>query len=583
MDLPSKLETRFDLSLSTYVRPPSDEDIADGAYPSLWKCLFDGCYGPAGNTIQYDSIEEWIAHAQQDHRGQLRFERKTVEMVTAYVPPAEEMFGGKRGKWRRESEADKWFRGRSPSASPPSPPPSRKMRSETDSWEMRPGTDSWVRKVDGAPVLTEEWESIRESGHDSWVRARDGSPPSPHFDVSSPSCTVFPPTRPETPPETRSGYPDLCGCLSCEELRQTELEPYTPPDRFLTYGTFPFLNLPGELRNLTYTIAINDAISSGQEDTRKRWRPLSLLHTTSTLRTESSGTYAATAHFAVPYRKLGKWAELVGKAFLYKLRSLEITFPDTVENARVYDFTEVYRLKCFGCPRATITLSTADHSPPKTVMAGHWSQTEQHVVKMSTLLSAANTGVLSPLFGDLRIITEIFVNVRGELVSVKATENLWLTYDDLRGAFGTEVLDLDGRGRWDGKFRLMVHELPWQMTALATTMAPKSGRKSKKELSASLMAGGVDVKTSFGISGLATRWGGDVVGDTKAKAGGSSGSADSVASIDGTASFGTFGGFGGITAEVQAGVKPLQPAWFSSSGGGMRGVVADADDGEESD
>jgi hypothetical protein len=170
---------------------------------------------------------------------------------------------------------------------------------------------------------------------------------------------------------------------------------------------------------------------------------------------------------------------------------------------------------------------------------------------------------------------------------------------------------------WDGNFRLTVNELPWQMTALATTMAPKTGRKAKEN--ETQMVGGTDRKMSFGFSGLATSWSSNAVGVFKSQdssfgigglgtvggLGGNFTKNGATADFAVGSGFGAVGGFGsllgfghvadsgGVVDAVQDVVrfavagsvsKTQTVPWFSSSVAGMRDTVNRLrDDGDDSD
>ena len=550
-----------------------------------------------------------MRHVAREHRGELRFERKTVEIISGYVPPAEEMFGGsKKGKWRRTSAEEEVF-----DASPPSRTPSLE-RSISPERRVHRQADTWVRERDGRPEQSLEW-SIYKNGGESWVRDRDGTPPRPWWKRPSaakrePSPTPSPSTGsdlarddgaveveiaddhgspssvPDSSPARQSILNSTCISPSCKACRRSAApepeESIPPPSRFELYGSFRLMDLPLELREIVYDIAISDAITTSLSPDLSpitAWTALPLLQTNAAIRAEASRIYAATTHFSISFRSLSSWSTLVGPRFLTHIRRLTITFPPNVENARMYDFTDVYRLKCHACPRATLTLTASDRPKPHTtVTALHWSQTGDHAVHLSTLLNAANVSTLRPLFeSPTPIITEIFVNVKGELVSVKATEHLYLTYDDLYAAFGggdkekwdSEVKRIGEHGsgitpgsgslaryRAEG-WRLSVNELPWQMTALATTMAPRTGRKKEKT--------GAEEEKGFG-GGLARSW-----GMKKAEAG------------EGTVWKPVANsGFGGFAALSSGGTKASGSGGFGFSFGGK---IRDAKDeeGDESD
>ena len=502
---------------------------------------------------------------KQSHKGQLRFEKKTVQVVSAYVPPATEMFGGAKGKWRRPVKREDEFCGsagrltpvrmpREESRSPTpaltrSPTPRPRMRyAEEVERDRGNGGDNWTRSRDGSPLPTERWLRFKQGNDDSWVRSRDGDPGTPdYYDVPAPHLDYGPspriyseddlasplsrygPASPRYDPTSPHYVPPSDSSFVYDPNRSPQYRPTSPryvstgspaypsspltvlePTRFEKYGPFDLLRLPAELKNMVYTIAINDAARTEDTDhcctpttTQVSWHAPSLLQANSTLRGEALGIYASNIHFRIPFRRLSAWIRLVGDSFLYHLRNLTITFPPHVENARMYEFTDLYRLKCYACPRATIVLSSNDNVPPRgSAGATHWSQTTEHIEKLTGLLSCANPSVLAPLFeGPQPVITEVFVNVKGELVSVKATERLWLTFEDLRDAFGVlvgtqkswagEVKKIGQGGRNNNPtsaalaryrqddYRLTVNELPWQMTALATTMAPRTGRKKE--------------------------------------------------------------------------------------------------------
>jgi hypothetical protein len=361
------------------------------------------------------------------------------------------------------------------------------------------------------------------SGEDSWIRARDGPPPTPEWRrVWSPSQSTDYGEDEEDEevldgeaedgtegegkgkgkgedvdgdraysPEVGDPYP--CDCSACGGAKEptpaadsgpatTQAKP--TPTRYELYGPFKFTQLPGELRNAVYSVTIEDAVQDLPEADRQHWRTQPLFQSSRTLRSEALAIYASSVHFSITFPRLDPWMKLLSPSFLRHLRKIDIAFAPYEEISRIFDFTNMYRLACLLGPKSRITLTGTDVSLRKnSVGAQHWSMTENHVNALQALLDGAKKQELRAFFEEPSTLSEMYVNAKGQLISAKATSAAWVTYEDLKEMFQAP-----------SDFRLTVGSMPWQGTPLASTMAPRTTRASKKG------AVGVEVKKE-GVTG----------------------------------------------------------------------------------
>jgi hypothetical protein len=376
------------------------------------------------------------------------------------------------------------------------------------------------------------------ANHDSWVRDIDGPP--------VPQSLAF---HPRDHDRKRVSNPPT-PILEAPAVVPTEIEVVTETkqvSRFEKYGPFPFMDLPGELRNAVYPIAVEDAIRSFPPDRQKRWHTLSLLQSSSIVRSEALGIYATTQHFEVPYRCLNFWIRLVQPTFLRLLTKLDITFPPTVEGTRIFEFTEIYRLRCFTCPNVDLSIKDTDRPISNSSISSR-SYVVLHAIDLHDLVQDAQAQALMACFSQPELLSDLFVNRHGEITSMKASDKLWMHYDDLKEAFGVSK-----------DFRLTVHDLPWHGTALARTTAPRTTRKTK-EVQAMKAKAAEQMKAEKKAASWLHK-----AAEGAGKKGGWSFFESAV---------------GGSRAKRAS--KPQQPSWFSSSGHHMRGMKQVSDD-EDSD
>lgn len=598
------LETRYDLALTRFVRPPSKPT-------EKWACQLKGRY--CNET--FNTAEEWVRHAERLHKGDFSLERKTVSVITGYDTPAENMFGGTKGKWKQDDKQDKQFRGTGRELRERGSSRTRARSPTPMSGTLRNSIvngDSWVRARDGVPRVSYEWRLYRDGKHDNWIRTRDGPPGgfcSPSYSPGSPVYApisprpLYMPTSPAYNAPSSPQYESESPSYRPTSPLYSPASPPPPITRFEEHGAFDFMTLPSELRNEVYKIAVVDFIDDAPfnysislsnsfsttnvnaANASLSWRPFPLAQTALQVGSEANAMYAFMAHFRVPYRKLPDWCHLVGLNFLKHLRHLDISFAWAVENARVFDFSYPYWLKCFASPKADITLSAFDSKSPMTEtvqrpgQAPHWSKTDQHAIKFAELMGKVKREKLMPFF-DADILHEVFINVKGELVSVMATNLLWLTYDDLKAAFDPPK-----------DFRLTVDDLPWHGSLLASTMAPRTTRSTKATKTMGDDNGSALGKNSFGGSSSV---GSSFLSTTTNSFGSSTTGFGSMSSSGGAWGSGVDGSTKGawsFTSKDEKGtpmvetkvLKPQQPSWLSSSASMMRGAKAMQDEDEDSD
>lgn len=260
-----------------------------------------------------------------------------------------------------------------------------------------------------------------------------------------------------------------------------EYAPITPQTRFERYGPFPFMRLPGELRNAIYTTAINDELNTEEKHPPSPYRPLSLTETSSILRRESRAVYAIITHFTVPFRRFETWCTLVGKDFMGGLRQITITFPSRFYLSPSCDLTRIYRFRCLFNPRATITIAIdkhaeriTDHCSARQLGLPPWKEETEADIEANRdqgIILTYRIAQIKPnrLMGLLEagVLSDIVVDYYGTLRSVQAKAALWLTYEDLKESFGVE-----------SDFRLEVNDLPWKYSSLAVHIHPKTTREN---------------------------------------------------------------------------------------------------------
>lgn len=244
--------------------------------------------------------------------------------------------------------------------------------------------------------------------------------------------------------------------------------------------------LPGELRDAIYTIAINDALAThpGCPASPAPYRPLVLACASPCVRSESLATYASIGHFTVPFKHFETWCMLVGDIFMSRLKKLTLTFESRSDLMPSCDFTYLYRFRSLFNPCVAIKLVINYEGPKPSdalmsqILGRPFSSEDTEAdtadkrmigEHMTAFIAKAKSERLAGLF-EGNVLSDVFLRFKGQLASVRTTQLLWLTYDDLKDAFGAQ-----------SEFRLTMNGSLWQCGPLARTMAPRTTRKQDCE------------------------------------------------------------------------------------------------------